>query len=251
MILATAGVERPRATFRSARAARNRGARREYRGSMSRSRAWLLVAALAACSQPPPAGANAPAPPAVPAAAMVIPANPSPHAKTEVATFGGGCFWCVEAVLERLDGVLDVTSGYAGGTAEHPTYEEVCSGTTGHAEVVRVTFDPDRISYAALLEWFFKAHDPTTLNRQGHDAGTQYRSAIFYHDERQHRDALAAIARLQPALRDPIVTEVTPAAKFWPAEDYHQDYFRKNPANAYCSATIPPKLKKLGLDGKR
>ncbi|HEX6813867.1 MAG TPA: peptide-methionine (S)-S-oxide reductase MsrA [Planctomycetota bacterium] len=161
---------------------------------------------------------------------------------------GNGCFWCSEAVLEKLDGVIDVVSGYAGGNVDSPTYEQVCSGRTGHAEVVQVTFDPSRISYAKLLEWFFKSHDPTTLNRQGADEGTQYRSVIFFHSAAQKAAANAAIAAAQPKHADQIVTEISPAARFWPAEDYHQDYFRKNPNQGYCRAMIAPKLKKLGLD---
>lgn len=219
---------------------------------------WLLAALLiAACTGPKTPNA-APAPiPAAPATApppatvMAHPDTPPPSATvpTELATFGSGCFWCSEAVLERLDGVLDVVSGYCGGRVEHPTYEQVCSGTTGHAEVVQVTFDPKRISYETLLGWFFKLHDPTTLNRQGPDEGTQYRSAIFFHSPEQREKALAVIRETQSKFHDPIVTEVTAASTFWPAEDYHQDYFQKNPNNRYCRAMIPSKLKKLGLDG--
>jgi peptide-methionine (S)-S-oxide reductase len=176
---------------------------------------------------------------------MTDPARPHEIA---IATFGAGCFWCIEAVLERLDGVLAVESGYMGGKVDHPSYELVCTGATGHAEVVQVTFDPARLPYAALLDWFFRAHDPTTLNRQGPDVGTQYRSAIFYHTEQQRAAALAAKERAQALYADPIVTEITAATMFWPAEDYHQDYFRNNPTQAYCRAMIPPKLKKLGLD---
>jgi len=176
------------------------------------------------------------------------PASPSATSAREVATLGNGCFWCSEAVLEKLDGVIDVVSGYSGGTTESPTYQDVCSGTTGHAEVVQVTFDPSRISYGKLLEWFFKSHDPTTLNQQGNDIGTQYRSVIFFHSEAQHAAAVAAIEAAQHKFADPIVTEVIKAGRFWPAEEYHQDYFRKNPNNGYCRAVIPPKLKKLGLD---
>ncbi|HEU4419138.1 MAG TPA: peptide-methionine (S)-S-oxide reductase MsrA [Planctomycetota bacterium] len=176
------------------------------------------------------------------------PPSPSAVPAREVATLGNGCFWCTEAVLEKLDGVIDVVSGYSGGTTETPSYDDVCSGTTGHAEVVQVTFDPSRISFSKLLEWFFKSHDPTTLNRQGNDVGTQYRSAIFFHSDAQHAAALAAIKAAQASHADPIVTEVTKAGRFWPAETYHQDYFRKNPTNGYCRAVIPPKLKKLGLD---
>ena len=174
-------------------------------------------------------------------------ASPVPAAR-EIATFGGGCFWCTEAVLERIDGVFDVTSGYAGGDIDNPTYEQVCSGRTGHAEVVQVTFDPAKIASGDLLDWFFKAHDPTTLNAQGNDHGTQYRSVVFFHSAAQEQAARAAIERAQKDHRNKIVTEVTQAPKFWPAEQYHQDYYRQNPNQSYCRATIPPKLKKLGLD---
>jgi len=222
----------------------------------------LLGFVAVACSRPamrstspsttadPQPAATSPA--AAPNPAMPTPADhPSPApANREIATFGGGCFWCTEAVLERIDGVFDVTSGYAGGDVDNPTYEQVCSGRTGHAEVVQVTFDPAKIAYGDLIDWFFKAHDPTTLNQQGADHGTQYRSVVFYHSDAQQKEALAAIARAQKDHRSKIVTEVTAAPKFWPAEDYHQDYFRQNPNQPYCRATIPPKLKKLGLDRK-
>ena len=179
--------------------------------------------------------------------------TPSPTRETgnELATFGGGCFWCIEAGLERLDGVLDVTSGYAGGSVQNPTYEQVCNGDTGHAEVVQVTFDPRRISFEKLLEWFFKMHDPTTLNRQGPDEGTQYRSAIYFHSDEQKKQALAVIEKAQPGFRDQIVTEVAPLTRFWAAEAYHQDYFRNHPNAGYCRIQIAPKLKKLGLDGEK
>lgn len=177
--------------------------------------------------------------------------DPSPAPATrEIATFGGGCFWCTEAVLETIDGVIDVTSGYAGGTVDAPTYEQVCTGTTGHAEVVQVTFDPTKIAYDDLLDWFFKAHDPTTRNAQGPDHGTQYRSVVFYHSDVQKKGTLAAIERAQKDHAARIVTEVAPAPRFWPAENYHQDYFRLNGSQPYCRAMIAPKLKKLGLDGK-
>ncbi|HEX5050162.1 MAG TPA: peptide-methionine (S)-S-oxide reductase MsrA [Planctomycetota bacterium] len=178
---------------------------------------------------------------------MPVP-TPAASPSRELATFGGGCFWCMEAVLENLDGVIDVTSGYAGGTVADPSYEQVCSGTTGHAEVVQVTFDPTRIAYSTLLEWFFKAHDPTTLNRQGPDEGTQYRSVILFASDAQKAAALAAIEKAQPRFAGPIVTEVRRLDKFWPAEAYHQDYFRNNPNKGYCRAMITPKLHKLGLD---
>jgi len=168
----------------------------------------------------------------------------------EIATFGAGCFWCVEAVLERLDGVLDVTSGYMGGPNPNPTYKQVCTGQTGHAEVVQVTFDPTVISFEELVSWFWKLHDPTTLNRQGADTGTQYRSAIFYHSEAQREIAekSKAAADASGLFPRPIVTEISPASTYWLAEDYHQDFFQTNPNQPYCQMVIPPKLAKLGLD---
>lgn len=167
----------------------------------------------------------------------------------ENATLAGGCFWCVEAVLERLPGILDAVSGYTGGHVHNPTYEEVCSGSTGHAEAVRVTFDPTVLPYETLLDWFWRLHDPTTLNRQGNDTGTQYRSAIFYHSENQRIAAKASRARAEASglYRDPIVTEIVPASAFFPAEDYHQDFFRLHPSQPYCRLVIPPKLAKLRL----
>jgi peptide-methionine (S)-S-oxide reductase len=165
--------------------------------------------------------------------------------KIEFALLGGGCFWCLEAGYEALPGVTGVTSGYAGGTLESPSYEAVCSGKTGHAEVVRVAFDPEKISFDALLELFWKIHDPTTLNRQGADVGTQYRSVIFYADEAQRKAAAASIADQAARREKEVVTELLPAPRFWPAEDYHQGYFRKNPDAGYCRAVIAPKLAKL------
>ena len=165
-----------------------------------------------------------------------------------LATFGAGCFWCVEAVLEQYDGVLDVSSGYMGGETENPTYKEVCTGRTGHAEVVQVRFDPARISYDELLGLFFKLHDPTTLNRQGADVGTQYRSVVFFHTPEQETAARAAIERYGPDFDDPIVTEVSAASTYYEAEDYHQDYYPLNRSQPYCRAVIAPKLDKLGLD---
>ncbi|ADJ15619.1 peptide-methionine (S)-S-oxide reductase MsrA [Halalkalicoccus jeotgali] len=164
-----------------------------------------------------------------------------------VATVAGGCFWCIEAVFEELDGVVDVTSGYCGGHVEEPTYEAVCSGETGHAEAVRLTYDDDRLSYPKLLEVFFTVHDPTTLNRQGPDVGSQYRSAIFYHDERQREIAESFVADLEQsgAYEDPIVTEIEPLETFYEAEPGHQDYYENNPENRYCTVTIEPKLAKL------
>ena len=167
--------------------------------------------------------------------------------RTEQATLAGGCFWCIEAVFDRLEGVEKVESGYAGGKVPNPSYEAVCSGRTGHAEVIRITFDPDRIAYRDLIEIFFAFHDPTTLNRQGGDVGTQYRSAIFFHTPEQQATAQAVIAELTAAgaFASPIVTEVTPLTDYYRAEDYHQEYFRRNPDQPYCNAVIPPKLAKL------
>lgn len=163
------------------------------------------------------------------------------------ATFGGGCFWCVEAVFEEVDGVLLVASGYSGGDAKTANYRGVSSGVTRHAEVVQVTYNPQKIAYKDLLEIFWKTHDPTMLNRQGNDVGTQYRSVVFYHDEAQHTDALTYKKKLEEAriFARSIVTEIVPFVSFHEAEDYHQDYYRNNPTNAYCQAVILPKLEKF------
>jgi peptide-methionine (S)-S-oxide reductase len=173
-----------------------------------------------------------------------IPAN------AQQAIFAGGCFWCTEAVFERINGVLRVESGYIGGTVPNPTYQQVCTGTTGHAEAIRVTFDPDQVSYAQLVGLFFVAHDPTTLNRQGADTGTQYRSAIFTLDAAQQATAEKVKAELDASgeFSKPIVTEITPATTFYPAEGYHQDYYDRNSSAPYCQVVIAPKLKKLGLE---
>jgi peptide-methionine (S)-S-oxide reductase len=206
----------------------------------------------------PPKPATAAASPAAPPTSPA-PASPSPKSTsdnsmsspTELATFGAGCFWCVEAVLEQLPGVLDVTSGYMGGATKNPTYKDVCNGDTGHAEVVQVKFDPQKISYDTLLDWFFKLHDPTTLNRQGGDEGTQYRSVIFWHNQAQRAAAQRKKGELEAArkFRDPIVTEIAPADTYYEAEPYHQDYYRFNKSkNPYCRAVITPKLDKLGLE---
>jgi peptide-methionine (S)-S-oxide reductase len=170
-----------------------------------------------------------------------------PSKQFETATFAGGCFWCLEAVLERLAGVERVVSGYSGGSTPNPTYEDVCTGRTGHAEVVQVTFDPTAISYRELVEIFFAFHDPTTLNRQGPDTGTQYRSAIFYANEVQAATAREVIAELEAKrlFGAPIVTEVTPLGAFYPAEEYHQQYFQRHPERMYCQAMIAPKVAKL------
>ena len=166
----------------------------------------------------------------------------------EKATFGGGCFWCVEAVYERLPGVQSVLSGYAGGTKQNPTYEEVCTGKTGHAEVAQITYDPTKTTYEQLLDMFWHAHDPTTLNRQGGDVGTQYRSVIFYHDEKQRTAAEKSKAEAQKTFDDPVVTEIQPLKEFYPAENYHQDYYRNHANAPYCTFIIKPKLKKLKLE---
>jgi peptide-methionine (S)-S-oxide reductase len=169
------------------------------------------------------------------------------EARKEVATLGGGCFWCLEAVYDELRGVLDVVSGYAGGSVANPTYREVTTGRTGHAEVVRITFDPEEVSYKALLEVFFTIHDPTTLNRQGADVGTQYRSVIFYHSPEQKAVAEQVIAELEAARLwpDPIVTEIAPLTDFYEAEDYHQQYYAQNPEQGYCQVVIAPKVAKF------
>jgi peptide-methionine (S)-S-oxide reductase len=175
-------------------------------------------------------------------------AQPTPDMNTnsnQLATLGGGCFWCMEAVYERLPGVKSVTSGFAGGRTANPTYEQVCTGATGHAEVTQIEFDPAKISYAKLLEVFWQAHDPTTLNRQGADAGTQYRSVILYHDEAQKAAAEQSRAQAQKLFKHPIVTEIAPFTKFYPAENYHQGYFDNHSNAPYCQIVIAPKLEKL------
>ncbi len=168
-------------------------------------------------------------------------------ANLETAVFGGGCFWCLEAVFQRLSGVQSVESGYMGGHRENPTYQQVCTGGTGHAEVVRLTFDPEQVSYRELLDVFFSTHDPTTLNRQGNDVGTQYRSVIFYNSEEQRKEAEKVIAELsaEHAWPDPIVTSVEPAKTFHVAEDYHQDYYNSNTAQPYCRLVVGPKVQKF------
>lgn len=165
--------------------------------------------------------------------------------KRELATLGGGCFWCLDAVYREIEGVTGVVSGYAGGTAPNPTYQQVCTGRTGHAEVVQVEFDPDVISYADILDIFWSIHDPTTKDRQGADVGTQYRSVIFTHDDRQAEIARASRDGIQEAWPRPVVTEIEPLSAFYPAEDYHQDYFAHNPNQGYCQVVINPKLKKF------
>jgi peptide-methionine (S)-S-oxide reductase len=167
--------------------------------------------------------------------------------KSEVAVFGGGCFWCTEAVFDELRGVRSVVSGYAGGSVKQPTYEQVCGGRTGHAEVIRIEYDPSEIAFKDLLTVFFATHDPTTLNRQGNDVGTQYRSTVLYANEEQKRDAEAFIKDLNDskAFSSPVVTTVEPLGEFYPAEDYHQKYYANNPYQPYCQYMIPPKLQKL------
>ena len=176
-------------------------------------------------------------------------ATPASSGKTETAVLGGGCFWCIEAVFQRLPGVTKVVSGYTGGHVKNPTYKQICTGTTGHAEVARIEFDPAVLSYSKLLEVFFEAHDPTTMNAQGADHGTQYRSAIFYLNEAQQKAAEVAKKAAQAHYSDPIVTEITALPEFYAAEDYHQNYFNENSGQGYCSFVIKPKLKKLQEKG--
>lgn len=173
--------------------------------------------------------------------------NSSLGMSLEVATLGGGCFWCLEAFYQKLIGVSKVTSGYAGGPEPNPTYRQVCSGTTGHAEVIQIEYDPEQIQYSSILEWFWKVHDPTTLNRQGNDTGPQYRSIILTHNPTQVETAKQSKQSAQSQLNDPIVTEIKPLEIFYPAENYHQNYFQNNPHQPYCTFVITPKLQKLGL----
>ncbi len=183
-------------------------------------------------------------------AAFLVPASTlqaeSEPMKTETATLGGGCFWCVEAVYERLPGILSVTSGYAGGHTENPTYEQIGTGKTGHAEVVQIEYDPSKISFEKIIDLFWDAHDPTTPNRQGADVGPQYRSIILAENDDQMRLANESKERAQATFKSPIVTEIVPLTKFYPAEDYHQDFYRNNPMHPYNLAVIRPKLQKLG-----
>lgn len=175
-------------------------------------------------------------------------ADPALAAKTDTATFANGCFWCTEAIFEELDGVISAESGYTGGHVQKPTYKEVCTGETGHAEALRIVYDPSKISFDELLEVFWQTHDPTTLNRQGADVGTQYRSAVFYHNEEQKQKAEKYKVELDKsgAFNNPIVTEISPAVEFYPAEDYHQAYFENNQnTNPYCRVVIQPKLDKF------
>ncbi len=179
--------------------------------------------------------------------------KPAPMPKVppgaEVATLAAGCFWCTEAVFQQIPGVISVTSGYTGGSVPNPSYEQVCNGDTGFAEAAEIVFDPKKLSFGKLLETFWKMHDPTTLNRQGADSGTQYRSAIFYHSDAQKAEAEKSKAEAQPDFNSPIVTEITKAGSFYPAENYHQDYYKQNKnRNPYCRMVIQPKLEKLGLE---
>ena len=165
----------------------------------------------------------------------------------EQITLGGGCFWCVEAIFQRVDGVESVVSGYAGGTTNNPTYKEVCGGTTGHAEVAQITYDPAKVSFEELLDIFWQSHDPTTMNRQGNDLGTQYRSVLYTYTDQQLKVGRQSLAAAQKKISDPIVTEILPLTKFWPAELYHQNYYNSNSFQPYCMFVISPKLKKLGM----
>lgn len=164
---------------------------------------------------------------------------------TEIATLGGGCFWCTEAVFQQLKGVLTVESGYTGGQVANPSYEQICEGTTGHAEVVRLTFDTDVVTFREILEVFFTIHDPTTLNRQGNDVGTQYRSVIYYHSPEQQDTAKQVISEMANVWDAPIVTELSPAETYYKAESYHQNYFRQNPMQGYCAFVVAPKVSKF------
>lgn len=207
---------------------------------------WVLSAfalILAGCG-----GEPAPAPPETPPAAESATTGTAPAA--EIATFGGGCFWCTEAVMERLEGVSDVRSGYMGGHLENPTYEQVCRKDTGHVEVIQLSYDPDKITYDELLDVFWQAHDPTTLDRQGEDRGPQYRSVIFTHTPDQKNRAELSKRALDDSgkLSGPVVTEIREASTFWLAEENHQDFYRNNPNFGYCRAVISPKMKKMGFE---
>ena len=199
--------------------------------------AVAVVLATASCAEQPKADA----------AMSEKPSVKTDDRPVETTTLGAGCFWCVEAVYQELEGVVSVVSGYAGGTVDNPTYEQVCSGRTGHVEVAQIQFDPSKTSYEKILEVFFRTHDPTTLNRQGNDSGTQYRSAIFTHDAKQFETATRLKKELDAsgAWDDPIVTEITPLTKFYRAEGYHQNYYRDNPNQGYCRFVIAPKLDKF------
>lgn len=179
------------------------------------------------------------------AGSPAAPAQTMTTNQSEFAVLGGGCFWCMEAVFQRIPGVKAITSGYAGGHVANPTYEQVCTGETGHAEVTRIEFDPQKISYAKLLDYYWDAHDPTTLNRQGADTGTQYRSVILYADDAQKAAAEKSKAEAQKRFHNPIVTEIVPLKEFYPAERYHQNYYNDNPDQGYCRVVIRPKVEKI------
>ena len=203
---------------------------------------WILSAAFVLALTTVAMAADSPGGAQAPAVAPPVPAG------AEAITLGAGCFWCTEAVFQQIPGVVSVTSGYMGGTVKHPTYRQVCTGATGHAEVSRIVFDPQKASLDRILEVFWEAHDPTSLNRQGPDAGTQYRSAIFYENEAQRAVAEKSKTAAAGKFARPIVTEITKAGVFYPAENYHQDYYRLNKdSNPYCRAVIAPKLQHLGL----
>jgi len=205
--------------------------------------ALALPALLSGCGNRSEAPTMSP----TPSASTPAPSSSSASGTTALATFGAGCFWCVEAVFKELDGVLTVESGYSGGKVENPTYRQVCNGETGHAEVCQIRYDPAKIGFDELLEVFWKTHDPTTLNQQGADHGTQYRSVVFHHDEKQRELAEAYKKKLDAsgAFDAPIVTEIVPFTRFWKAEDYHQDYFAQNPDQPYCQMVVRPKVEKL------
>ncbi len=197
----------------------------------------VIVPMLVACQPEKPAMLDASAP------------QPQILAGSETATLGAGCYWCTEAAFKQLDGVISVTPGFMGGTAENPTYEEVCKGNTGHAEVTQIVFNPQKITFTQILGWFWNLHDPTTLNRQGNNVGTQYRSVIFYHSDIQKQSAETSKAAAAAALMQPIVTTITPATRFFPAPKKHQNYYFENKSkNPYCKFVIEPKLKKLKLN---
>jgi peptide-methionine (S)-S-oxide reductase len=204
------------------------------------TRAWMFLAAAlcAGCGEQPKE---------VPSLMAAQEKSPAGKSKIETATLGGGCFWCVEAVFQEVKGVTAVESGYAGGTVDNPTYKQVCSGTTGHAEVCQIKFDTSILSFKDILEVFFKTHDPTTLNRQGNDKGTQYRSVIFYHspDQKELAEKIKKELDASGAWKNPIVTEISPIGKYFKAEDYHQNYFKTNPDQGYCAYVIAPKMDKF------
>jgi len=233
------------------------------RATLALALTFVLAACSAPASPPPAPAAAAPAPAASPAteesrkapepsapASDPTKGDAMPTPKTEVATFATGCYWCSEAVFQRVDGVISVRSGFTGGTVANPTYEQCCTGETGHAESVEVTFDPSKVSYDTLLDWFWRMHDPTTLNRQGADAGTQYCSAIFWHSDAQRDAAEKSKKAAQESFADPIVTEITKAGPFYAADAYHQNFYNSHSTQNYCRAVIAPKLHKLGLDEK-